>query len=114
MADVELNPSPESTWGATEEYKAAWLQKYGTVAPGKSASKAEWVEFAVKAGKSQEDAENATRDELAAEFTPGEVVSAPSAPNEPVAEAETAGVDTGPATSGASNTANLSGSTNAR
>lgn len=29
MADIELNPDPVSTYGATEEYKAAWHAKYG-------------------------------------------------------------------------------------
>jgi hypothetical protein len=27
--DDELDPDPESTWGATEEYKRRWDAKYG-------------------------------------------------------------------------------------
>lgn len=38
------------------------------VAPARSASKAEWVDFAVGQGASREDAEKATRDDLIAAY----------------------------------------------
>ena len=50
MADLELNEDPTSTYGATEEYKAAWHAKYGNVSPSASASKADWKTFATKNG----------------------------------------------------------------
>ncbi len=90
MADIELSADPESTWGATEEYKAAWHAEYGSHAPNKSASKAEWVEWATNEvhGENrltEEEAEATTRDELADRFG-GDVgiVSAPSVPNSSV------------------------------
>ena len=29
MADIELDPDPTSTWGATPAYVEAWQKKYG-------------------------------------------------------------------------------------
>lgn len=89
MADIELNADPESTWGATEEYKAAWHAEYGKKAPSRSASKGEWVAWATDpvhgdAALTEEDADARTRDELVESFGgagDGGIFSAPSAPN---------------------------------
>lgn len=80
MADIELDPNPESTWAASDEYKAEWHKKYGNVSPKASATKAEWVEFATKNGMDESDAESATRDELVERFGAETLVGAPSAP----------------------------------
>jgi hypothetical protein len=84
MADMELDESPESTWGASDEYKAAWHEKYGNVSPKAGASKAEWEEFATKNGMSAEEAADATRAELVERFGAETVVTSPSAPNDTV------------------------------
>lgn len=45
------------------------VQRVGSSdAPSKAASKADWVDYAVAKGKSREDAEAATKDDLVAEF----------------------------------------------
>lgn len=64
MADITLDENPESTWGATDEYKEAWNQKFGNVSPSGSASKADWVDFAVKNGLDADEAEAMTRADL--------------------------------------------------
>lgn len=79
MADIELNPDPRSTYGASESYRAAWFAKYGTVAPAGNAEKAKWVDFAVAQGADREEAEEATVADLKAAYgTGGEPVIAPS------------------------------------
>lgn len=78
MADIELDSNPTSTWGASEAYKQAWNEKYGNTAPAKSASKAEWVDFAVTQGVAQEDAEGMTRDELVEKYADAPVMAAPA------------------------------------
>lgn len=91
MADIELNPDPTSTYGATEDYKTAWNEKYGNVAPAKSASKGEWVAYLSKAGLlPEEEAEGYTRDELADNYGSVQAV-APSAPAEKVEGGDGAG-----------------------
>jgi len=74
MADIKLNEDPASTWGATEAYKAAWFKEYGVKAPAASASKADWVDFAVEHGATRDEAEAQTRDQLAETY--GEVAAA--------------------------------------
>lgn len=62
---MELNPDPRSTWGASESYKAAWREEFGPKAPAKSASKDEWVEYAVEnKGADPEEVEGMTRTDL--------------------------------------------------
>ncbi len=80
MADLELNEDPQSTWGATAEYKAAWHEKYGNPVPKSSASKGDWVAFAVSQGADEAEAEASTRDDLASAYGAAGIVSAPSAP----------------------------------
>jgi len=36
----DLDPNPESTWGASAEYRAAWEAKYGAKAPAPQAPQA--------------------------------------------------------------------------
>lgn len=85
MADFELDADPQSTWGQTEEYKAAWHAKYGNVSPKASASKAEWEEFATKNGMSASDAQDATRDDLIAKYGASTVVDGASVANDEIA-----------------------------
>lgn len=57
---AELNSDPSSTWGASAAYREEWAAKYGNNPPAGNASKAEWVDYAVGRGASQEDAEAMT------------------------------------------------------
>ena len=67
---AELSKDPESTWGATQAYKDAWNEKYGITTPAASASKGEWVDFAVEhGGLDKETAEGMTRDALAEQYS---------------------------------------------
>lgn len=95
---MELDSNPESTWGQTEEYKAAWHAKYGNVSPKASAPKAEWVEFAAKNGMSEEEAEASTREALVERFGAGTLQSGTSAPNDNIVGQ---GSGTGPSPSAA-------------
>lgn len=75
---IELDADPASTFGATEEYKTAWHEKYGNSEPAGNASKADWVNYAVLQGASQEEAEGSTVAELKEAYSGAGVVSAPS------------------------------------
>lgn len=108
--DMKLSADPTSTWGASDEYKAAWNEKYGNVSPGANASKGEWVEFAKKTGKSESEAEAMTRDELVEEYGAGVPFSAPSVPNESTA----AGTGEAPGTTGTPTTGTSTPSTTTR
>lgn len=90
MADIDLSKDPRSTWGASEEYKAAWHRKYGSVSPKAGATKADWVTFATRSGMDAETAESMTRDDLIAHYGADTVHVATASPG--VAEVG-AGVD---------------------
>ena len=86
--DIKLDPSPESTWAASADYKAAWHEKYGATSPSANASKEEWVKYAsTTGGMTKEDAEAATRDDLIARYGANTLYVAPSAPNTTTASA---------------------------
>ena len=74
----DLNPDPASTWGASEEYKAAWAERYGTTMPSESAKKADWVDYAVTQGMDRDAAEASTRAELIKQYGGTEATAAPS------------------------------------
>jgi len=64
-----LSADPESGWRCVEpdpEPEPAVLER-----PAKSASKADWVAYAVQEGMDEAEAEKATRDELAAKYADG-------------------------------------------
>jgi hypothetical protein len=62
---MEIHEDPASTYGREPEYIAAWNEKYGASKPSGNASKAEWVDYAVKYhGVSQDEAEAMTATDL--------------------------------------------------
>lgn len=61
---VDLNPDPQSTWGASDEYKAAWHEKYGVNRPSDNASKQEWADYAEKVGVEVGDYDSTTKAEI--------------------------------------------------
>lgn len=88
--EMKLDPNPESTWGANETYREAWNKEYSGV-PAGNAPKAEWVERAVSAGLTQEEAEALTVAELKESYGADFVAPASTAP------AAGGGVDSGTA-----------------
>lgn len=99
---MELNPDPASTWGANEDYKAAWNEKYGNTAPAGNASKAEWVDYAVMQGADRASAEDMTAAQLKEQYSgAGPVVAPAQGSSLPAAATATdspepgAGVDSG-------------------
>lgn len=77
--EMKLDPNPESTWGANETYREAWNKEYSGV-PAGNAPKAEWVERAVSAGLTQEEAEALTVAELKESYGADFVAPASTAP----------------------------------
>ncbi|MCM2394356.1 hypothetical protein [Streptomyces albipurpureus] len=64
-----LAADPASGWRCAEPDPAP--EPVEPKHPTKSASKADWKAYAVAQGMAEEDAEKATRDELAAQYTEG-------------------------------------------
>ena len=78
MAEIELSPDPQSTWGKSPEYVAQWNAKYGKAPqaeeevpsgpPAAYANKDAWVAYAVSQGAVQSEAEALTKADLIAEY----------------------------------------------
>lgn len=84
MSEINLSEDPASTWGATDAYKQAWNEKYGDNPPAGNASKAEWVDYAVKHGADRDEAEASTVADLKDAY--GDLTKTASvAPSEPAA-----------------------------
>jgi hypothetical protein len=68
---VELVAKGEGGWHRLDDEPPAAPEPVVLERPAKSASKADWVAYAVAQGLDEEAAEKATRDELAAKYADG-------------------------------------------
>lgn len=66
-----LASDPESGWRCVEPDPVPEPEPVVLERPAKSASKADWLAYAVQEGMDEDEAEKATRDELAARYADG-------------------------------------------